>query len=353
MAKKKLKVGVIGTGAIANACHLPNWKELENEGRVELVGVCDIVEERMQNAQEKYGAPKAFKDYKKMLKADEYDIIDVCTQNRCHCPITVDALKAGANVLVEKPIAMNTKEAQRMLDASKAAKKKLMVAQHMRFESPHEKLKEHIEAGDLGTIYHANAVWIRKRGIPGWGKFHIAKESLGGPLIDIGVHMMDLTMWLMGFPKPISASGKVYRMFGDRPDLVNDEDGQPYPPKEFDVEDYATAVVRLQGNITMNVEVSWAANVPRGHHGVNILGDKAGVATEPLGIYGYENNATTNLTFDWIPKQEGHRMEIRHFTECLETNLPVRVKPQESLIIQKIIDAIYESSKKNREIMIK
>ncbi|MDQ1256730.1 MAG: Gfo/Idh/MocA family oxidoreductase, partial [Candidatus Hydrogenedentes bacterium] len=241
MAKKRLKVGVIGTGGIANACHLGPWQELENEGRVELIGVCDLIEERVEKAAAQFGARKAYKSYKAMLKADKYDIIDVCTQNRGHCPITVDALESGANVIVEKPMAMNAAESMRMIAAAKKAGRKLMTAQHMRFISQHEALKEIVERGDHGEIYTASARCLRRRGIPGWGKFHIRKESLGGPLIDIGVHVMDLCIWLMGCPKPIAASGKVYRMFGDRTDLCNAEWGTPYPPNEFDVEDYATA----------------------------------------------------------------------------------------------------------------
>ncbi|MDX9975798.1 MAG: Gfo/Idh/MocA family oxidoreductase, partial [FCB group bacterium] len=322
------------------------------EGRVELVGACDIVPERAQMGVERFGAKKSYLDYKKMLKENEIDILDICTQNRWHAPITIDALNSGANVLVEKPMAMNAKEGRQMIDAAKKNKKKLMVAQHMRFEAASEQLKAVVERGELGEIYTSKAVWLRKRGIPGWGKFHIKKESLGGPLIDIGVHMMDLCVWLMGCPKPVSVSGKVYRKFGDRSDLCNADWGTPYPPKEFDVEDYCTAFVRFEKDITMQVEVSWAANIPEETWGVSVLGDKAGINTHPLGVYGYDNGALVNKVFDWIPNQEGHRMEIRHFTECLEQNLPVRVKPEESLRIMQIIDAIYESSRKNKEIVL-
>jgi len=229
-----------------------------------------------------------------------------------------------------------------------------MVAQHMRFEGASEQLKSVVETGELGQIYTATARYLRRRGIPGWGKFHIAKESLGGPLIDVGVHVMDLCLWLMGFPKPVAVSGKVYRMFGDRPDLCNARHGVPYPLSEFDVEDYATALVRFENGLTMNVDCSWAANIPVDNQvNISVLGDKAGICTEPLGVYGYDKNALTTKRFDWIPKPEGHRAAYIHFLECVEKDLPVRVQPAESLIVQKIIDAIYESSKKNREILIK
>lgn len=353
MPKLKLRVGVIGVGAIADEKHLPNWQELEADGRVEVIGVCDVIPARAQEMGAKYGARVVHTDYRKMLSEDRYDIIDVCTQNRHHAPITIGALKAGAHVLVEKPMAMNSAECRAMIQAANANKRKLMVAQFMRFEPDAEKLKEVIDTGRLGTIYSANATYLRRRGIPGWGKFHIAKESLGGPLIDIGVHVLDLAVWLMGSPKPIAASGKVYRMFGDREDLCNGEWGEPYDRKEFDVEDYASAYVRFENDSTLTMEVSWAANIQDERSGVTILGDKAGVSTSPLGLYGYENRSLTTTRYDWLPPQSGHRMEIRHFTECVERNRPVRVKPEESLRIQQIIDAIYESSRKNAEVKIK
>lgn len=351
--KKVLNVGIIGSGAIAREQHLPYWRELEEEGRVKIVGVCDLVKERRETEAAKCRGAKPYADYRKMLHENEFDVIDVCTQNRVHAPATIAGLQAGANVLVEKPMAMNQKECMAMIAAQKKAGKKLMVAQHMRFEERAQKMKEVIMSGACGEIYTAETKWLRRRGIPGWGMFHIAKESLGGPLIDIGVHMMDLCVWLMGCPKPVAVSGKVYRKFGDREDLFNADWGTPYPPKQFDVEDYATAFVRFEKGITMQVQVSWAANVHDEIENLYVLGDKGGVGTNPLGYFSADHNSLTHSTWDWLSSEDGHRREVRHFCECVEKNKPVMVKPEESLRIQKIIDAIYESSRKNREITIK
>jgi len=354
MPKKNepLKVGVIGCGAIAQERHLPYWRELEEEGRIVITGLCDAIKERPESESKLCKQAKVFTDYVDMLKKEKFDIIDVCTQNRLHAPMTLAALNAGAHVLVEKPIAMNTAEAKKMVETAKKNKRKLMVAQHMRFEAGAEKLKEMVDRGVLGKVYTAEAKWLRKRGIPGWGKFHIAKESRGGPLIDIGVHMMDLCFWLMGCPKPISASAKVYRMFGDRPDLFNADWGVPYNVKEFDVEDYATGLVRFENDITMQISFSWAANIPEEVYNVTVLGDKAGLTTHPPGIYSADHSSLTRYTWDWLSKEDGHRKEIRHFTECVEEDKPVIVQPEQSLQVQKIIDALYESSKKNKEVPI-
>lgn len=355
MPKKNrpLRVALVGAGGIARDCHLPHWRELAEEGRVELVGICDINLERAETEAAKSVNARPFTDYHQLLAEEQCDIVDICTQNRLHAPVTIAALEAGAHVLVEKPMAMNARECKAMIAAAKKKRRKLMVAQHMRFEAAHEKLHEVATSGELGEIYTAQATWLRRRGIPGWGLFHIEKESLGGPLIDVGVHMLDLCLWLMGSPKPVAVSGQVYRMFGDRPDLVNGEWGMRHDPKTFDVEDYATALVRFEGGATLNLLVSWAANIPEEIIGVSVLGDKAGLGTTPPGVYSADNTALTTRTFDWLPEQDGRREEIRHFTECVETGNPVRVLPEESLQVQQIIDAIYLSSKRGKEVAIR
>ncbi|MFA7692545.1 MAG: Gfo/Idh/MocA family oxidoreductase [Candidatus Hydrogenedentes bacterium] len=351
--KEVLKVGLIGSGAIAQEQHLPYWRELEAEGQVEILGICDLIRERREEEAAKCAQAKAYADYKKMLAAVDFDIIDVCTQNRVHAPATIAALEKGAHVLVEKPMAMNSKECEAMIAAARKNKRKLMVAQHMRFEARAEKLKEVVDSGALGDIYTAETKWLRRRGIPGWGKFHLKKESLGGPLIDIGVHMMDLCIWLMGSPVPVAASGKVYRKFGDRTDLFNADWGVPYPHQEFDVEDYAVALIRFEKGLTMTMSVSWAANTHDEIENLYILGDKGGIGINPLGFFSADHSSLNRTTWDWLDPEDGHRREIRHFCECVQSDKEVMVKPEESLRIQKIIDAIYESSRKNKEIVIK
>lgn len=186
-----------------------------------------------------------------------------------------------------------------------------------------------------------------------WGKFHIKKESLGGPLIDIGVHMMDLTIWLMGCPEAGGGIGQVvYRKFGDRPGLYNAEWGFPTTCASSTWKITARRWFVLKGNHPAAVR-AWAANIDQEKDGLYILGDKAGIATNPTGVYSADGSSLTSQRFDYLDPNEGHQAEIRHFTECVERNLPVMVQPEESLRIQRIIDAIYESSAKNREVAIK
>jgi predicted dehydrogenase len=348
----KLRVAVAGCGGISRAMHLPAWRELVGEGRVELVAVCDIMEDRVKAIAAEFGAARSYTDFEKMIKDEQIDILDVCTQNRLHAPMTLVGLEAGAHVLVEKPMAMNSAEARAMVDMAEKHGRTLMVAQHMRFDPINEMLKGIVDGGELGRVYTGRAQWMRRRGIPGWGRFHIKSESLGGPLIDIGVHMLDLTLWMLNYPKPLAVSGKVYRMFGDRDDLYNGPWGRAYQPNEFDVEDYATALIRLENDITVSLEVSWAANIQSEVLGFSILGDKAGISSNPPAMFGYRQGALTTTKFEEIIPSQAHRAEIRHFTTCLEQNLPVRVQPSQSLQLQQIIDGIYQSSDAGAEVRL-
>lgn len=349
--KRKLRVGIIGVGMIAEACHIPGWRIMADEGRADVVALCDLDQPRLERIATALGGAATYTDYRRMLRDAELDIVDICTHNRLHAPMTVASLAAGCHVLVEKPMAMSVREAGKMMDAADKAKRKLMVAQHFRFEPNARKVHEVVQAGELGEIYHARASWRRRRGIPGWGVFIKKKESLGGPLIDIGVHVMDLAYWLSGCPRPVSVSGQVYRKFGDRKDLVPPP---AYRSSDYDVEDYATAFVRFENGLTVNLEACWAANVPEGEKwDVELLGDKGGARVFPPVITGYDRDALTTRTYDTLPPGGGHAMEIRHFTECVEKDKPVLVQPSQSLAVQKIINGIYDSARKGREVRLK
>jgi len=348
-----LSVGVVGIGAIAREKHLPNWRELEAEGRVTVKGLCDIIPTRAEAETTGFEQAAVYEQYKEMFAENAFDIVDVCTQNRLHAPITIAALRAGAHVLVEKPMAMTVRECSQMIAAAQAKERKLMVAQHMRFMALNQKLKKVVDSGELGDIYTGNATWLRRRGIPGWGVFHQKAESLGGPLIDLGVHVIDLCHWFMGSPRPVAVSGMVYRKFGDRPDLFNAEWGVPYKRSTFDVEDFGVALVRFENGASMQVSASWAANIPDERIEVSVLGDKAGISTTPPGVFGADDDALTARSFDWLDEKSGHREEIRHFVSCVEEDKEVLVRPEESLQVQKIIEAIYKSSERKREVSIR
>ncbi|MBR0320556.1 MAG: Gfo/Idh/MocA family oxidoreductase, partial [Clostridia bacterium] len=196
-----LKVGVVGCGGIANAKHLPAIKV---NGMCQVVATCDIIRERAEKAAKEYGTAdcQVFEDYHEMLKLD-LDCVFVCTPNRSHSDISVAALDAGCHVMCEKPMAINYAEACRMLDAAKRNNKLLTIGYQSRYRVNSQYLKQMCEDGELGDIYLGRANAIRRRAVPTWGVFLNEYEQGGGPLIDIGTHALDLTLWMMNTYKPL------------------------------------------------------------------------------------------------------------------------------------------------------
>ena len=227
-----VKIGIIGCGGIANNKHMPALKKLAD---VEMVAFCDIIEERAQKAAKEFGVPgaKVFTDYRELLKLD-LDVVHVLTPNKQHSFITVDALESGKHVMCEKPMAINSAEAKKMLDAAKRTGKKLTIGYQNRFRPECLYLKKCCEAGDLGEIYYARAQAIRRRAVPTWGVFLDAENQGGGPLIDIGTHALDLTLWEMDNYEPAMVVGSTFRKLADTENAANAFG--PWDPKKFTVE---------------------------------------------------------------------------------------------------------------------
>lgn len=214
-----LKVGVIGCGGIAKGKHLPALSKIEE---VSIVAFCDIIEERAERAAEKYGAENArvYKDYKEMLKSEKLDVVHVCTPNKSHADISIEAMEAGSHVMCEKPMAKTAADAQRMVDAAKRTGKKLTIGYQNRFRGDSLYLSKVCKEDGLGEIYFAKAHAIRRRAVPTWGVFLNEEEQGGGPLIDIGTHALDLTLWLMDNYKVKSVKGSVFKSLATRPKQV-------------------------------------------------------------------------------------------------------------------------------------
>ena len=356
--KKRVNVGVIGSGAIAELAHIPNYKKLDG---VEVVALSDINLSRAEKMAQEFDVPRAYGDYRKMLKENDLDIVSVCTPNYAHCQPTIDTLRAGVNVICEKPIAMNGAEGKRMVEAAKRYKRLLTIALHFRFTAQAQTAKRYIESGKAGDIYFGKAVYLRRRGIPWWGQFHLKEKSGGGPLIDIGVHIMDLVMWLMGHPKPVSVTGKVYQKFGKKSATVYPNQAPTAKQRrEFDVEDFATGLVKFENGASMVVETSWAANVEKDAIDLSVLGDKAGISVGPPGaadgglrIYTEMDGVNVDVTPAMPEKNSAYFGEIEYFVRCVRGEAKVLVKPEEALSVQKVIDAIYKSSETGREIAIR
>jgi len=348
---KKVRIGVIGTGGIANGAHLPGYSQIPDE--CEIFAMCDILPEPLEKTKGKYPyVPHTVSDYKELLAMPEIDGVSVCTPNFAHHQITMDALAAGKNVLCETPIAMNAVQGAEMVAAARKAGKILQIGYNSRFAPSNQALKRYIDAGELGDIYYARAQALRVRGIPGWGVFIDKEKQGGGPLIDIGVHMLDLTLWFMGHPKPIAASGVTYQKFGKRSDVVGFM-GQ-WDHTKFTVEDFAAALIRFDNGATVMLESSFVANLKQEAQNVTLLGTDGGAEAYPLSLT--QEKHRTMVSYE--PKIPGgnnlntHFAEMKAFVECIRDGKEPLVTGEHGLMVAQIMDAIYKSSEEGKEVRI-
>lgn len=353
MAKAKLKVGIIGTGGISWA-HIAGYKKQSE--LCEIVSICDIRPEALNEKGDHLGIDPSlrFGDYESMLsKGPKLDLVSVCTPNNCHCEHTVGALESGAHVLCEKPIAGNAKDGETMVKTAKKTGKRLMVGLQNRWNADSQAMKAFVDKGALGTIYHAKAKATRRRGVPTWGRFYEKAYSTGGPLIDIGVHILDLTMYVMAAPNPVSVVGFCYDHIGTKKAARFGPWG-PWDHRKFDVEDYAVALVRFEGGLSLLLEASWAENQADEQFNFQLFGDKGGVQLSPPRFYSeFQGYLTT--TEPMLPASEnGHEEEIRRYLEAIlkGDSAPTPTPGEDALKVQQILDAIYESSAKGCEVKL-
>ncbi|HET7559041.1 MAG TPA: Gfo/Idh/MocA family oxidoreductase [Limnochordia bacterium] len=344
----KIRVGIIGTGGIARGAHVPGYKELPD---VEIAAVCDVAFDRAKALADELGA-EAYADHNEMLNRAKLDAVSVCTPNAYHKQPTIDALRAGVHVLCEKPIAKNQVEGAEMVRVAKETGKILTIGLMTRFNPGPQAIRRYFDAGDLGEVYYCRDQYLRRRGIPTWGVFHIKEKSGGGPLIDIGVHILDLAMWLMGNPKPVSVTGATYAKFGRRTDVVGVRGLTEKIASEYDVEDMATAYVRFANGATLTLETSWASEIEQDMQQVELFGDRGGAKLSPLTLYKQENGTLVDLKPTQLGNYGGHKAEIAHFVKCIKGEAEVLVKPEEALDVQKVLDGIYRSAEMGREIAI-
>ena len=349
--KDVLKVGIIGAGGIARMAHIPGYQALED---VEVAAVADVDEQAARRTAEEFDVPRVFTDYRDLLALDDIEAVSVCTPNFMHKEPTIAALRAGKHVLCEKPIARNAAEGRAMVAAARRYRRQLMVALQWRFRPEAQVLKRFVEAGDLGEVYHAHARAMRRRGIPGWGDFVEKEKSGGGPLIDIGVHILDLTLWLMGHPRPVSVTGVTYAKFGHRRDVVGLL-GQ-WDVERFSVEDFAVGLVRFANGASLLLEASFAANLKENVFNTHLYGTEAGASAFPLEIYGERHGAVTDTTvptFGRWARVKPHSAEVAAFVEALRNGKPVPVPGEEALVATEIIDGIYASAARGRVVRMR
>lgn len=354
----KVRIGIIGCGGIANNKHMPALHRLPD---VELVAFCDIIVERAEKAAKEYGieGAKVYEDYKELLKDETIDVVHVLTPNREHSFITVDALEAGKHVMCEKPMAINTEEAQKMLDAAKRTGKKLTIGYQNRYRPDSWYLKRACDNGDLGEIYYAKAHAIRRRAVPTWGVFLNEAEQGGGPLIDIGTHALDLTLWTMNNYEPKMVVGSVYKKLGDQRESGNA--WGDWDPEEFTVEDSAFGYIVMKDGATIVLESSWALNsLDVDEAKTSLCGTKAGADMKGgLRInkvqYGKQVVENVNLEAGGVAFFDGgaanpEDIEARMWINAVKNDTDVVVKPEQAIVVTKILEAIYQSAREGKPV---
>lgn len=349
-----LKVGVIGVGSIS-AQHIKPY--LENKG-VELVALCDINEQRLTEKGILYSVTELYTDYRALLQNKEIDAVSICTWNNTHAEISIAALEADKHVLVEKPLSMTVDEA---LAVQKAADKtgKVMQVGFVRRHSDNAKiLKKFIDNGEFGQIYYAKAGYLRRLGNPG-GWFSDRKRSGGGPLIDLGVHMIDICWYLMGKPRVVSVSGNTYSKLGNRSHIGNLSfyKAADYDPTLNDVEDLTNALIRFENGASLAIEVSFTLQAKKDETYATLYGDKGGAEIEPeLALVMEKNNTILNATpqIDKLDFDFGKAFsnEINHFVECCKEGKQPLAPVSDGVEVMKILQAIYESAATGKEVYL-
>lgn len=354
-----VKIGIIGCGGIANGKHMPSLKKIKN---VQMVAFCDIIEERAVKAAEEYGVEgaKVYTDYKELLKDMDIEVVHVCTPNRSHAFISIDAMEAGKHVMCEKPMAKTYKEAKEMLDASERTGMKLTIGYQSRWRADSLYLKKMCEDGELGEIYYGKAIALRRRAVPTWGVFLNEYEQGGGPLIDIGTHALDLTLWMMDNYKPKMVVGTTFEKLKNQKDCGNA--WGDWDPKKFTVEDAAFGFIVMENGATIMLESSWALNIRNPKEAITMICGTDGGADmfDGLNINFIKNGRQCILKpdltaggvafYDGDGDEDPSVLEARAWLDAVVNGHEPRTKASQALVVTQILEAIYESAKTGKPV---
>ena len=347
------KIAIIGCGTIGNI-HATAYNGCKDAS---LVSAVDIIAEKAKAFAEKFSISAVESDYKKVLSDPDVDAVSVCLPNYLHCQVTIDALKAGKRVLCEKPIALNMEEAESMRAEAEKQNRQCIIGVVNRFHDNVNAVKNHIENGDLGKVYHVNLVFQSYRSIPGMGRwFTTKKESGGGVMIDWGIHFVDLALYCLGSPVPVSISGAAHsELAKNMNDYVYTSmwAGPPEFDGVYDVEEVASGLLRTSG-ATISFEGSWARNVDTNNMHVEFLGDKGGIKLEYGGNYTLYTSKAGSLfeTKQSRMKSSMFQAEIDSFVDNISNGTKSIADISKVIVSQAVMDGFYKSSELGREIKI-
>lgn len=366
---KKVKIGIIGCGGIANNKHLPSLAELKD--LCEVVAFCDLIEDKAVKSAQKFGTgdAKIYTDYHELLADQSIDAVHICTPNVSHAVITVDAFAAGKHVLCEKPMAPTSEDAAKMIDAWKKSSKKFTIGYQNRFRPEVQMLKKCCETGDLGDIYFAKAHAIRRRAVPNWGVFMDKEKQGGGPLIDIGTHALDITLWMMDNYDVASVSGSTFYKLGTLEQATEGNMWGPWDYKNYEVEDSAFGFVKMKNGALINIEAAWAINLLESREASTTLcGTKSGAEIRSGMGYPVDqlifNRGRNGLLVEESLTAKGNVAyfsgahlppgvaEAKQWLEAIIEDKEPLVKPEQAFKVTQILEAVYQSAATGREVVI-
>jgi predicted dehydrogenase len=339
---------LVGAGGIGCHQHLPGWARVPF---AEVLGLADVSAEALSRAAQIAPGAHTYHDWHELVARDDIDVIDVCTPNRTHAAIVLGALEAGKHVLCEKPLATTAEEVRAMRDGAARAGRLLMAAQHFRFDPAARQLKALIDAGLLGSVYYTRAQWTRRRLLPPRTTFIERRLSGGGPVFDIGVHVLDLAYWFLGAPEPISVSAVVETKLAHDPQMGGS--WGDWDHARIDVEDFTAGLVRFRDGGVLLLEASWLGFQPeREVTRLQCFGTRGGLIWPDGVVVGETNRVPWDMKLNEVPKAAPHHEEILAFATAVRDGLPSPVPVEESLNVVRVLEAFYRSGQERREVAV-
>lgn len=354
---EKIKVAVVGTGNICKTAHMPVYMKRDD---VEVIACADIDFPKAKAFAEKFNIPQVYSSVEELLANCKPDYVDVCTWPAAHGPVSIAAANAGCHVMCEKPVCHNMEDALALKEAVERNGVKFMLAVPLRYEKSAVHARKLVDEGVLGDVYYGKTAYVRQRGIPG-GWFSCSKYAGGGPIIDIGVHRIDLAWYMMGCPKPVSVSATAVYKIGDYRDepkvdpvtgevsATNDWSGAEVDDYKFDVEDSASGVFRFENGAQLFFETAWSFNGPV-NNSTQIAGDKAGITLEPFKLYRSEGKNLVEEPIEGDFSGNFFANEIDHFIDCVRNDKVPSSNIEQAVQLQMMLMGIYESSKTGKEV---
>jgi predicted dehydrogenase len=349
---KKFRVAVIGCGGISGTY----MRAMAKIPQVEVVAGVDIVPSRLEAFQKQWGVTKLYKDWKKMLKEVKPDGVAVLTPNGVHAAPSIDALNAGCHVICEKPMAMYPAECEKMIAAAKKARKKLTVGFQYRYHPNTQFLARARDNGEFGDIMFMKCQALRRRGIPNWGVFGQKKLQGGGPMIDIGVHVIEMAHYFMGSPKPVAAAGNTWTYMGNKPSKVVSQ-WPNWDYKTYTVEDLAIGQIRFDNGAILQIEASFVAHIEKDIWNFTFMGTKGGGQWDPPMICTDRSDTMINSSPAYVGTETAFEplfvKKIRNWVEGSTRNTPLMAPGEAGLAVQKMLDGIYRAAAAGKEVTIK